>query len=512
MIVGKKTDNRRPESQSDLPSASALRLRKEMQQQQIQLEMLNEELRRARAAVEASQARYFDFYNVAPVGYLTITIKGLIAEANLTMATLLGVSKESLIRQPLTNFVFPEDQDCYHLHIKQLFATGASEACELRLRNKGGRQFWARMESILVRDADDATLCHAVVLDVTERKQAEESLKRNVETQTVLRNIAETAALSISIEELCRSVRQLVGRVLPAENFNIVFRNEAAAPMASPCSAGKTGIIPQRKPAGSYMTEYVMLQRRAMHVTSADFDRLRLAGDVDSRLVEIKEWMGAPLIDSQGEVFGAVTLFSLSDGQSFRPEDLEMLSSIAAQVSLAIACKQLDEELRRQATTDGLTGLFNRRHFLARADEELQRIHRYGGTCALLMLDMDNFKLVNDSFGHAAGDAVLQRFATLCRETARSTDLLGRVGGDEFAILLLETGILEARKIADRLLLNIRNTIFGQEESEPIKLGASIGMAEHQSKKEDFSELMIRADKALYRAKSEGRNRVVEAG
>ena len=111
---------------------------------QIELEMQNEELRRTQADLEASRARYFDLYDLAPVGYFTINEDGLILEANFTAATLLGVARGALIKQPLTRFIVPEDQDRYYLHRKRLFATGARQILDLQLRRENGTQFWAR--------------------------------------------------------------------------------------------------------------------------------------------------------------------------------------------------------------------------------------------------------------------------------------------------------------------------------------------------------------------------------
>jgi PAS domain-containing protein len=107
---------------------------------QIELEMQNEELRRAQAELEAARARYFDLYDLAPVGYCTVSEEGLILEANLTAATLLGVAKGALVKQPLTRFILRGDQDSYYLHRKLLFETGAPQVCELRLIKKGGSQ------------------------------------------------------------------------------------------------------------------------------------------------------------------------------------------------------------------------------------------------------------------------------------------------------------------------------------------------------------------------------------
>ena len=160
----------------------ARRMLNELQVHQLELEMQNEELRQAQNDLEASRSLYYNFYNLAPVGYLTISETGLIVEANLTMAAMLGISINQLIGQPLTRFIYPEDQNQYYLHNKLLFATGASKPCELRLVNKSTVQFWIRMEATLVFGAEDTAHCNAVVIDITERKLAEEALtaERNI--------------------------------------------------------------------------------------------------------------------------------------------------------------------------------------------------------------------------------------------------------------------------------------------------------------------------------------------
>jgi len=172
---------------------------------------------------------------------------------------------------------------------------------------------------------------------------------------------------------------------------------------------------------------------------------------------------------------------------------------------------RVGRELQIQATIDELTGIFNRRHFLSRADEEVKRIARYGGPGSLLMLDIDDFKRVNDSFGHAVGDAALQRVSQLCAESLRTTDLLGRIGGEEFAMLLLETELATAQQVAERLRLLIQADTFGAEQGISCLLRVSIGVAESRAQDESLAALMVRADDALYRAKNEGRNRVVTA-
>ena len=140
---------------------------------QIELEMQNEELRRAQEELDAARARYFDLYELAPVGYCTISEKGLILEANLTAATLLCVSRSELVQKPLTRFIIKADQDTYYLHHKQLMETDAPQTCELRLRRTDSEICWARLDAIAAQDGDGAPTCRVVLSDITRRKQAE---------------------------------------------------------------------------------------------------------------------------------------------------------------------------------------------------------------------------------------------------------------------------------------------------------------------------------------------------
>ena len=148
----------------------------ELRVHQIELEMQNEELRAAQAALEASRARYFDLYDLAPVGYFTLSEKGLILEANLTAATLLNVARGALVKQPITRFILPDDQDIYYRHRKQLFESKEPQVCELRLVKPDGATFWAHLAATAGQWDDGATVCRCVMSDVTERSQAIEML------------------------------------------------------------------------------------------------------------------------------------------------------------------------------------------------------------------------------------------------------------------------------------------------------------------------------------------------
>lgn len=142
---------------------------------QIELEMQNEELRRSQQELDAAGARYFDFYDLAPVGYLTLSEKGLILAANLTTAAMLDVVRSNLIKKPFSRFIFKEDQDTFYLNNKRLFNTAAPQMWELRMLKQDGTSFWARFNAIVAKDSDGEAVCRIVMSDITDRKFAEEA-------------------------------------------------------------------------------------------------------------------------------------------------------------------------------------------------------------------------------------------------------------------------------------------------------------------------------------------------
>lgn len=172
--------------------------------------------------------------------------------------------------------------------------------------------------------------------------------------------------------------------------------------------------------------------------------------------------------------------------------------------------------LRRDATIDPLTGALNRRDFLAKGSAEVTRAKRYGRVCTLLMLDIDHFKAVNDRYGHASGDEALRRFTATCKEMLRENDIFGRIGGEEFAIILPETTLDGARKLAERLRREVAELEVAISGSSPgseqrFAFTVSIGVAELVESDVDIDGLLKRADEALYAAKKGGRDRVVVA-
>ncbi len=213
---------------------------------------------------------------------------------------------------------------------------------------------------------------------------------------------------------------------------------------------------------------------------------------------------------AEGKTVGVLNAESV-ETDAFGANEIQTLSLIATQAAAVIRSGQLLEETRRLAITDGLTGLHNRRHFMRQLGENVVRATRYQETVALIMLDLDHFKAVNDQFGHHVGDRVLELLAVALKESVRDSDRAARLGGEEFALLLLRCDRSLAVAIAERVRDRIRHlSVEGIPDSD-IDLSASIGIAFFPEDGKDPKELMKAADDALYAAKRAGRDRVVLA-
>jgi diguanylate cyclase (GGDEF)-like protein/PAS domain S-box-containing protein len=274
----------------------------------------------------------------------------------------------------------------------------------------------------------------------------------------------------------------------------------AAAPVPFVLSSIRDGLVRLCNPRAADLFETTvdaMIGRPATDFYVDPFERqsfLDIAmrkGKVDGFTVELKT--------SSGRAFWGVL-----SAQAIEL-DGELLFMVG--VSDVTAQKRHEEELRELAMRDALTGLYNRRHFLDVADRELARADRYGQAVSVAMLDVDRFKRINDTYGHAAGDRVLRRLAERTKGELRKIDVVARIGGEEFAILFPETAVRAAERVVERLQLALREETFETDEGLQ-RFTVSIGLVERRPK-EPFSAVLQRADEAMYDAKEQGRDRLV---
>jgi diguanylate cyclase (GGDEF)-like protein len=230
----------------------------------------------------------------------------------------------------------------------------------------------------------------------------------------------------------------------------------------------------------------------------------------EPRVVQAPRAMLAVPILREHQLLGLVTTVDPEDG-GFGDEDIESLSALAVQAGVAIENARLHRVVERQAVTDALTGLANRRQFYEVLGREYERSQRFGTPLSLILLDIDDFKNINDTRGHLAGDAVLHGVAATLAELIREIDMAARYGGEEFAILLPQTAQEGAAQLAERLRREIatRPIRFGPDEIEGIT--ASFGVAAGPEDSMTQIDLIASADAALYQAKRDGKNHVTVA-
>ncbi|MBA3564010.1 MAG: diguanylate cyclase, partial [Gammaproteobacteria bacterium] len=215
-----------------------------------------------------------------------------------------------------------------------------------------------------------------------------------------------------------------------------------------------------------------------------------------------------PLV-SHGKELG-VMLVVRRFGPRFDMQDMSICALLAQQAVVAFENARLFAEVQRLAVTDELTGLYNRRRFFELARQEFNRSLRHDSKLAMVILDADHFKRINDEYGHLTGDRVLRQLARICAAATRSFDLLGRYGGEELIVMLPETGLTTARNVAARIRADVEANVTTSTRGA-VQLTVSIGVAARTGGMRDLSALIEAADDALFRAKREGRNRVVTA-
>ena len=212
-------------------------------------------------------------------------------------------------------------------------------------------------------------------------------------------------------------------------------------------------------------------------------------------------------IRSMGNVIGVIALYDRLDGRPFEAADEDALRTLAGQASIAVDNVHLHHEAQRLSTTDPLTGLWNFRYLSMSLAREIERSTRFDRPLAVLMLDLDHFKLVNDEHGHARGDSVLRELAHRVQEQIREVDTFARYGGEEFVVVLPETTVEGAAQLAERICQAVRREPFLAEGEPPLDITVSVGGAAFPEQGSTPATLMRSADRALYVAKGGGRDR-----
>lgn len=306
----------------------------------------------------------------------------------------------------------------------------------------------------------------------------------------------------IDAEDFWLRVTQVSAELLRAERASLLVRNEKSDRLQAKATIGSLIDLISETNIGDRVARPAMETGQPIVVSDI---ALFVTPAPEEWRYKTSSFITFPV--SIGERRIAVLNFTdRADGEAFNERDIELLQAITPQIAMAIDRATLKDqagEYQQLSVTDSMTGLLNRRYLQERLSEEIQRSKRHHFAMSLLMVDVDNFKMYNDAFGHLAGDEALRIVANILKENLRGDDVAARYGGEEFAILLPQTSSEEATVIAERIRSQIERTDFPHR-----KVTVSIGIAKTTPEVNSPDDIVLAADRALYEAKDRGRNNI----
>jgi diguanylate cyclase (GGDEF)-like protein len=331
--------------------------------------------------------------------------------------------------------------------------------------------------------------------------RAGSSLRQRLAELETLNRSAHALGSSLEFAELLEiTARETLAAIPEAELVAVALREgELGSDFIVDCYDREEGEFARvRARPGEGLSAVVVERGKPLSVADLRRGEYHVAGDDAG----VRSWLGTPITRYE-EIVGVLSVQS-REPRAFGPNQQRVLEAIGAQAGTAIQNARLYE----LATVDGLTGLFVRRYFDGRLREELERARRYQTEFSVVLLDVDNFKKLNDTYGHGVGDRVLREVATVMRRNMRGVDIPARYGGEEFAFILPRTGMLDAHAVAERLRQDLSEARIAADD-KVVRVTASLGLSSFpESGAESADEMVKLADTALYRAKQTGKNRV----
>ncbi|MEL4317546.1 diguanylate cyclase [Leifsonia sp. YIM 134122] len=453
------------------------------------------------------ETSFEDLYEHAPCGHMSLTTDGTIVRVNRTFLDWTGYTAAELVGRPFADLltrgsqIFAETR-----YLPVLLLEGSVKEVALTMVCADGSGLPTLVNSVVVEQTrDEPGLIRTAVFDATDRQNYERDLltsRRQAEASEehvrVLQRASSAFVSSSSEEELAQAIVESMRQGFAAASVAVLLPDEAGqlALVAGELPGSERGPELEALHSGKVV---VLADRRAVG------DRYPALAD-ELRSARLEAVTATPL-SFEGATSGVVLCY-FGRARSFDDDAIELQEAVARQASEALARVRLQRRLERMALFDQLTGLANRQLLKVRLEEALATGQRTHHSTALIFLDLDGFKTVNDELGHVAGDAVLREVATRLRSTIRPSDVAGRFGGDEFVIICEDADVDAASAVAERLRDVVGVPVPGIPDEYSVS--ASIGVAVHSpgiSQSVTPDRLFDLADTAMYTSKNSGKNR-----
>lgn len=473
------------------------------------------------------------------VGYLTKHQEPVLADRNQFLSYInqkefvqLGTTPEYLLGVPMNS-----QKECIGAVVVQSYENNKGyDTQDLQVLEFVAHHLAQSIERAHYRDS----LEKRVSLRTAELTQANQELHREIrdrqrseQLQRALFHISEMAHEAEHMDEFYQALHDVISHLIQAKNLYIALLDSNKETLMFPYRVDEFDSATQPRKLSQGVTEYLLKRRETMLLSARNLRELEQVGSIKLIGTRCQSWLGAPLMNGD-EAIGAIVLQSYSPEFKYTQRDQELITFVARHVSSALMRKQvqslledqvkqrtqelekeiierrrIERQLKHDASHDSLTGLPNRTVFLQRLGEAFVRAREYSHyDFAVLFLDLDRFKLVNDSLGHMSGDELLKKASSRIRRCLRGRDLIARLGGDEFAILLEPMKSDEdAVALAQRISASFDQPFF--VDGERIFTGTSVGIALGHDRYQEPEEMLRDADAAMYRAKAEGRRRFV---
>jgi len=453
------------------------------------------ESKKAEKILQKSKEQYRAIFEQVADSVVLVDLEtGLLEEFNDKAHQNLGYTREEFRKLRIADFEVIESSDKIKRHIKRVVKE-RTDIFETKHRKKDGE-----IKDILVKtrviSIDGRDFALSICQDITVRKQDEK-------LNTALYNISKAANSPIPLNQIYRTIHQELGNIIDTTNFYIALVDEKEDKIFFPYHQDeKDNVFPIVKySTTNTLTTYIIKTGKALLNDNKQYNKMIAQGILTPMGSTTPQsiWLGVPL-KVEGRAIGAMAVQSYTNPNLYTEKDVKLMEFVSEQVATAIQRKQMEEELKKIAQYDTLTGSYNRGYGLSLLERQLKLTKRNKSSLLLAYTDVDDFKDINDTFGHEEGDKVLIQVASLFKSTLREIDIICRMGGDEFLLIFPDSSLKDVPLIRRRLNRNL--TQLNKTLKKPYKIDLSIGLSEYDpDNPQSIDELIRIADKKMYEDK-----------